>query len=237
MSINSTKAKLVLVFILTQILMSGQLFGQRVSIGAGLSSGIVRVPNTMKITTLSDVNGGTTLDTSKREGGNAAFIGLSFPIYVRLFNINDDNSIGIAINPTFGGYIPPKTGDEMLDSFDPYGFPLFFHMPVMLHYSYGMFSTVETEKDFGWGLSVGVERTWMNDSWHRESKEDFFGSNYILLPKATIRPVAALYFRHWTSFNLPVEWALQYSSTSQTYALGTISRPMVRLSWSFYFNY
>lgn len=234
MSINSRKAELVLVFILTQILMSGQLFGQRVSIGGGFNSAIVRVPNTMKIT---DLGGGSTVDTTRRDGGNALFLGLSFPIYARLFNINDDNSIGIAINPTIGAYFPPKTEGEDEFNIAPYGIPAMLHVPVMLHYSYGMFSTVETEKDFGWGISVGVERTWMNDSWHRESKEDFFGSNYILLPRAIIRPVAALYFRRWNYMNLPVEWALQYSSTSQTYALGTISRPMVRLSWSFYFNY
>ncbi len=237
MPIYPGKNSFIFVFILTLSVTSGHLYGQRVTIGAGLSSGIVSVPSTMKITTLTDLNGAITLDTTKRNGGNAAFIGLNIPIYARLFNINNDNSIGLAINPTFGAYIPPKTGDESLDSFDPYGFPVLFHVPLMLHYSYGMFSTAETEKDYGWGISVGVERTWMNDSWHRESEDDFFGSNYILLPKSIIRPVAAVYFRRWTSFNLPVEWALQYSSTNQTYALGTISRPMVRLSWSFYFNY
>ena len=216
---------------------------QRVSVGLGLTGGGVQVLTTLQLTPMLSFNGTVTdIDTFERPGSLAPFLGLQVPIYARLLHLGDDNSIGLALNPMFGFYIPARANGNSSgfgqSNSDTYGGTLLLHMPVMLHFAQGMFSTAETDKEQGWGIGLGIEGTWMNDGWNREfNRIAFLNTTYILAPSVTIRPVGALYWRYWSRRDVPVEWSLQFSTTQQTYELGTVSRPMVRLSHSLYFNY
>ena len=216
---------------------------QRVSVGIGLTGGGAQVLSTLRLIRVGTINSNAVaIDTLERPGSLAPFLGLQVPIYARLFQLSPDRSIGLAMSPMFGFYIPAQSIPGPLGvkraNVDTYGGTVILHMPVMLHFSQGMFSTAETDKEQGWGVGLGIEGTWMNDGWNREARNDpFFGATYILAPSLAIRPVGAIHWRYWSKRDIPVEWSLQFSTTQQTYELGTVSRPMVRLSHSLYFNY
>lgn len=216
------------------------LHAQRVSIGIGLNGGAVYVPTTMRTILAQSISGNLFIDSLIRPGSHAPLFGLSVSLHARLFQINQEQSVGLAAQPMFGFYIPQPSTDGMRRQAvtDTYGGPLILHLPVMLQFTRGMFSTLESVKDYGWGIGLGMEASWLRDGWQTAAKENNpFNYAYNLAPNFLIRPVGALYWRYWTQRNVPVEWALQFSSTEQTYALGTIRRPMIRLGFTGYLNY
>jgi hypothetical protein len=238
-----SKTRLYLALMLLLCLFTEFARAQRVSVGMGLTGGGVQVATTMRAVAFQSANNVLTTDTLTRPGSLAPFLGLQVPIYARLFHLGADRSIGLALSPMFGFYIPAQstTSGNFLVSepnADTYGGTVLLHMPVMLHFAQGMFSTSETTKESGWGVGLGVEGTWMNDGWNiARNRDGFLNSSYILAPSVAIRPVGAIYWRKWSKRDVPVEWSLQFSTTQLTYELGTINRPMIRLSRSAYLNY
>lgn len=224
----------------SMVLASNFSFSQRVSIGLGLTGGTTHVATSLR-TIPAVINGQLGIDSLTRPGSSAPFLGLNIPVYARLYNLNADQSIGLAINPMFGFYIPAFTYSKFgnrVPNVDTYGGTVMVQVPLMIQFAQGMFSTAETSKERGWGLGLGAEATWLNDSWQRKSgRANPFNYTFTLPPSFMIRPMAALQYRYWSKRDVPVEWALSFSTTQQTYALGTVNRPMIRLSYNAYLNY
>lgn len=235
--------KMTLAFTLSvsMVLVTNFSFSQRVSIGLGLTGGTTHVATSLRTIPVFLNNGQPGIDSLTRPGSSAPFLGLNIPVYARLYTLNADQSIGLAINPMFGFYIPAFTYDEFdirVPNVDTYGGTVMVQVPLMLQFVQGMFSTAETSKERGWGVGLGAEGTWLNDHWQWIIKEvNPFNYTYSLPPSFVIRPMAAFQYRYWSKNDRPVEWALSFSAIRQTYALGTVNRPMIRLSYNAYLNY
>ncbi len=214
----------------------GSVKAQRLSYGAGISWGIMQLPDAYveRTSWLPP----TPSDTIIRPANWALTSALQFPIVIRLVHFDDDKSLMLSATPSVGFYVPTASRED-------YSFPFFVQAPMLLQYSQGMFSTPQTAKEHGFGVGLGLEVSWYHDRWtYGDPNNPFsrwtafeFENRYIAAPSLLIRPTAAIFYRKWTKGNNPIEWGLHYATTRQTYDLGTVNRGFVRISLSTYLNY
>lgn len=207
--------------------------------GLGISSGFTTTapakvlhpqPNTLPLFT----------DSFNRESKNAFLVGLSLPVYLKLFQFNKENSLAFQSVSLLGAYVGGTNFEDEYDSFygtfGPYGVPIFVSIPLVLQYSRGLFSTVESLAERGVGIGLGLEYQIMLDQFAHYPKAPTIAT-YEVGSTILWRPVAQIAYRYWTASNLLAEVSLQASYWRDNFLGQNIPRPTFRLTWAAYFNY
>lgn len=216
---------------------SDQLFAQRTSWGIMWNGGTLAMPASYRYSLLpGNVRGQQFVS---RVDATAIFFGWGVNTYTRLYEINPEMSIGLMVNPSGTVYLPLNfgRGNDIFDLFkdtDEYGFPLMGQLPVMLHFANGMFSTASSVKGVGFGLSAGVEATYLLDIATFESSNDI---QYDLPSVGWVRPAIAAHFRYWNRNDRPRELTFMFSTNRDDYTTPAVARPMFKITYGGYFNY
>lgn len=216
---------------------------QRLTKGAGVGFFSMQLPEAY-LERKSTVQG--IPDDSLLRPANWSFgFGINYSFLYRVYTINNDNSLMISASPMLGIQFTTNNLDTDMGVFGDYGLPLVVQLPLMLQYANGMVSTNESDRDHGFAFGLGVETTWYHDRWRYANPNDplssysnFFTDNrFIAAPSLLVRPVAAISWRTWSKSNYPLDFSLQYSTSNQTYDLGTANRGMIRFSFTSFWNY
>lgn len=215
---------------------------QRSTKGAGLSLLRMQLPEAY-LERKSTVQ--TPDDSLLRPANQALGFGFNYSYLYRLYQFHANQSIMLAANPMFGFFFTSDNLSTDEGVVGDYGFPIMFQMPLMLQFARGMVSTNESDREHGFGIGLGVEATWYHDKWRYSNPNspfssfyNFFSDNrFIAAPSLLIRPAAAVYWRTWSKRDVPMEFSLQYSTTQQSYALGTANRSFLRFSYTIFWNY
>lgn len=239
----SKKSKRLLVSILCIIgvfISSNELLAQRTSWGIMWNGGSLAVPATYRYDQVAGLPAGSRGQQNvSRIDATAIFFGWGVNTYTRMYEINPEMSLGLMLNPMGTIYLPMNfgKGNDLLELFrntEDYGFPLMLQLPVMLHFANGMFSTSNSTKELGWGISAGVEASYLLDIMRFEVSDR---TRYDFPSVAWVRPAVAAHFRHWSRRNRPRELTFQFSTHRDHYTDVPVARPMFKISYGGYFNY
>ena len=229
--------------VLSCFLLVGSLFtpnhtcAQRTSWGIMWNGGLVHIPAVYRFDTfIAMPPGNLGIKSESRPAVTAPLAGWGIHTYTRMYEFNPESSIGLVVNPMGAIYIPYAAGNgwDFFDVLDSYGFPLMAQVPVMLHFANGMFSTSSSTKDIGWGISAGIESSFLLDlNW-----VDRRNSERYEIPSAYwVRPAVAAHLRYWNRNDKPRELSFQFSTHRDAYTDVPVSRPMFRISYGGYWNY
>lgn len=212
---------------------------QRTSWGIMWNGGTLAMPATYYYSVLP--GGARGEQRVSRVDATAIFFGWGVNTYTRLYEINPEMSIGLMVNPSGTVYLPLNFGQgndvfEFFRDTDEYGFPLMGQLPVMLHFANGMFSTASSTKEVGFGLSAGIEATYLLDAATFENRDDlWFSSENPSV--AWVRPAVAAHFRYWNKNDRPRELTFMFSTNRDDYTTPAVARPMFKITYGGYFNY
>ncbi len=210
---------------------------QRTSWGIMWNGGTLAIPATYRYNMLP--GGARGEQFVSRVDATAIFFGWGVNTYTRLYEINPEMSIGLMLNPSGTVYVPLNFGEgndifEVFRDTDEYGFPLMGQLPVMLHFANGMFSTASSTKEVGFGLSAGVEATYLLDIFTFDIGNS---PRYDLPSVAWVRPAVAAHFRYWNKNDRPRELTFMFSTNRDDYTTPAVARPMFKITYGGYFNY
>lgn len=225
------------------VLLIGLLFSvhngmaQRTSWGIMWNGGTVHIPAVYRFDSFVAMpSGNPGIKSESRPAVTAPLAGWGIHTYTRIYEINPESSVGLVVNPMGAIYVPfsASNGWDFFDVMDSYGFPLMAQVPVMLHFANGMFSTVSSTKNIGWGISAGVEGTFLLDlNWIDRRNSD----RYEMPSAHWVRPAVAAHLRYWNRNDNPRELSFQFSTHRDAYTDVPVSRPMFRISYGGYWNY
>ncbi|MFN3528921.1 MAG: hypothetical protein ACK417_03245 [Bacteroidia bacterium] len=152
----------------------------------------------------------------------------------RAYEFNQDASVGILAEPTFGFYLPLSV-DYVFNILESIGVTYMVNVPAYLQFNYGNFSTTETAMERGVGIGVGVNYFLMGNAWYRSTESN--DMNFEGAGLSGFLLSARLSYRYWSSNNKLRTINLSYSVGGTEQVRGQdFRRQMIGLSFAA-FNY